>query len=81
MLRDAHAFDGRSAGSLAMMDVMASRVDKSAMLILLIPSALVVAGLVWAFAAQDLRFIAVMLLIAGALALGFVQARRARGAR
>jgi hypothetical protein len=61
-----------------MMDVMASKVDKSAMLILLIPSALVVAGLVWALATRDLRFIALMLLIAGALALGFVQARRAR---
>lgn len=64
-----------------MMDVMASKVDKSAMLILLIPSALVVAGLVWAIATRDLRFIAVMLLIAGALALGFVQARRVRQPR
>ncbi|KGN39801.1 hypothetical protein N801_18895 [Knoellia aerolata DSM 18566] len=70
-----------SAGVLAMMDVMASKVHKSAMLILLIPSALVVAGLVWALAIRDLRFIAVMLLIAGALALGFVRARRARQAR
>jgi hypothetical protein len=61
-----------------MMDVMASKVDKSALLILLIPSALVVVGLLWALATRDLRFIALMLLIAGALALGFVQARRAR---
>ena len=61
-----------------MMDVMASKVDKSAMLILLIPSALVVTGLVWALVTRDLRFIALMLLTAGALALGFVQARRAR---
>jgi hypothetical protein len=37
-----------------------------------------VAGLVWALATRDLRFIALMLLTAGALALGFVQARRAR---
>jgi len=57
---------------------MASKVDMSAVLILLIPSALVVAGLVWALATRDLRFIALMLLIAGALALGFGQARRAR---
>ena len=64
-----------------MMDVMASKVDKSAMLILLIPSALVVAGLVWALATRDLRFIALMLLTAGALAFGFVQARRARAPR
>ncbi len=61
-----------------MMDDMASRVHKSAFLILLIPTAIVVVGLVWALTTRDLRVIASMLLIAGALVLGFVQARRAR---
>ena len=64
-----------------MMDVMASKVDKSAMLILLIPSALVVAGVAWALATRDLRFIALMLVISGVLTLGFVQTRRARLSR
>ena len=57
---------------------MASKVDKSAILILLVPTAIVVVGLVWAFATRDLRVIASMLLIAGALVMGFVQVRRAR---
>lgn len=61
-----------------MMDAMASRLDKSAFLILLIPTAIVVVGLGWALATRDLRVIASMLLIAGGLVMGFVQARRAR---
>ena len=64
-----------------MMGVMTSKVDKSALLILRLPSALVVAGLVWSLATRDLRFIALMLLIAGALVLGLVKARRTRRAR
>ncbi|MEO7421612.1 MAG: hypothetical protein ABIU87_04365 [Ornithinibacter sp.] len=57
---------------------MASRVDKSAFLMLLIPTAIVVVGLVWALATRDLRVIVSMVLVAGALVVGFVQARRAR---
>lgn len=61
-----------------MMGTMASRVDKSAILMLLIPTAIVVVGLVWAFVTRDLRVIVSMVLIAGSLVVGFVQARRAR---
>ena len=61
-----------------MMGTMASKSDKSAVLILLIPTALVMAGLVFAFMTQDLRVIASMLLIAGALLTGFVRARHSR---
>lgn len=52
-----------------MMDVMASKVDTSAMLILLIQSGLVVAGQVWALTTRDQRFLALMLFISGALTL------------
>lgn len=41
---------------------MASTVDKSAISILLIPTAIVALGLVWALTAGDLRVIASMLL-------------------
>ena len=61
-----------------MMETMASKLDKSAVLILLIPTVLVVAGLVLAFMTRDVRVIGAMLAIAGALLMGFVQARRAR---
>ena len=64
-----------------MMGVMTSKVDKSALLILLLPSALVVAGLVWSLATRDLRFIAVLLLIAGALFWGLDKAGLTRRAR
>ena len=61
-----------------MMGFMESKLDKSALLILLIPSALVAVGLVWSLTTGDPRTIAAMLLIAGALVMGVVRARRAR---
>ncbi|MFC7486689.1 hypothetical protein ACOCJ7_10660 [Knoellia sp. CPCC 206453] len=57
---------------------MASKLDRSAVLILLIPTVLVMIGVVFAFRSRDGRVIAAMLTIAGALLMGFVQARRAR---
>ncbi|GAA4118829.1 hypothetical protein GCM10022415_18230 [Knoellia locipacati] len=57
---------------------MATRVDKSAWLILLIPTAIAAAGLVWALTTGDLRVIASLLLIIGAMVLGYVRARVAR---
>ncbi|WP_353950811.1 hypothetical protein V6K52_14380 [Knoellia sp. S7-12] len=57
---------------------MVSKVDKSAVLILLIPTVLVVIGLVLALLSRDARVIAAMLAIAGALLMGFARARRAR---
>lgn len=61
-----------------MMDTMASKLDKSTILILLIPTVLVAAGLVLALMTRDVRVIAPMSMIVGALVMGFVQARRAR---
>ena len=69
-----------------MMETMASKSDKSAILILLIPTALVLVlvglGLVFAISSGDARSIAVMLVVTlvcvGALLAGFMQSRRAR---
>jgi positive regulator of sigma E activity len=60
------------------MGTMASKLDKSAVLILLIPTVLVVVGLVLALLTRDVRVIGAMLAITGALLMGFAQARRSR---
>ncbi|CAN7202588.1 hypothetical protein [Knoellia sp. LjRoot47] len=57
---------------------MPSNVDKSALLILVIPTAIVAAGLVWALTTGDLSVIASLLLVVGAMVWGFVRARVAR---
>lgn len=54
------------------------RFDRNSILILLIPTGLVVAGLVWGFVVRSPSVVFSMLLLLGAVLLGFRQSRQAR---
>lgn len=61
-----------------MMDAMGPKADASSVVLLLIPTSIVVAGLVGALVVRSLPLVLSMLLLLGAILLGFWQSRRAQ---